>query len=227
MNFKIIFFLLVISIVESHGQEKASTCGTVLDLCIMFDTSASIKQEYFTDTLNKIVNMTERLNTINSIEFSHLSFSVSISLIRQTLKSDSLKKDVVDKIKALSYSNTGKSDTQIGLAVRYATSNVFNTVKDPYAPRVALIFTDGLFAKGGTYPIETEIVKLKDKGVIVYVIPISNQINYENIQELASNPLEETIIIASEYEKFYTYINRKTVQACNANAFKFVINYEQ
>jgi hypothetical protein len=90
MNFKSIFFLLVILILESHGEEKASTCGAVLDLCIMLDTSASIKQEYFTDTLNKIVNMTERLNTINSIEFSHLSFSVSISLIKQTLKSDDL-----------------------------------------------------------------------------------------------------------------------------------------
>ncbi len=131
------------------------------------------------------------------------------------------------KLNKIVYEETKKAKTEIGLAVRYSLFQVFNTVKDPIAPRIALIFTDGLFAQGGTYDIANEISTLKAKGVEVFVVNISNQINFENSKLLVSDPIDEHLLHLDEYERIYKIVNEKTVRICDANAFKYIINYDE
>ena len=60
----------------------------------------------------------------------------------------------------------------------------------------------------------------------VYAFGISNQVNYENLQILATNPVQAHVIKFSDYEKIYNLVNEKTVSLCNKNAFKFITNYD-
>ena len=213
--------------VEEMNKSHRSTCGIVLDLCIILDTSGSIKNTYYTNAIQALVNITNRLNTRHSVSYSLVHFANTSQFFKNTVNSENSKQNFIDKIKGLNYDNTRYSDTQIGLAVKYASSFVFNTVKDPFAPKVALIFTDGLFVPGGLYDIFNEIAGLKARGVEVYVIHISNQINYANGELLASIPTHTHIIDLHEYALLFDLINAETVQACDENAFAFVINYEE
>jgi hypothetical protein len=117
------------------------------------------------------------------------------------------------------------AQTQIGLALRF-TRNNFATIKDPNAPRILIIFSDGLIQPGGTYDFESEVNTLKSNNVEVYVIGISNQIDYNKLKKMASDPVDQHILDIEDYKKMYDLINQKTVNACDQNAFRFLANYE-
>jgi len=138
---------------------------------------------------------------------------------------ESGKEDFMVKLDNIFYDETNAAKTDIGFAIRISLLQVFNTVRDPTAPKIALIFTDGLFTQGGKYDIANEISTLKAKGVEVFVVNISDQINLENSKLLVSDPIDEHLLHLDEYERIYKIVNEKTVRTCDANAFKFIINY--
>ena len=68
---------------------------------------------------------------------------------------------------------------------------------------------------------------IKGKGVEVFVVNISNQINFENSKLLVSDPIDEHLLHLDEYKRIFKIVNEKTAISCDANAFKFIINYDE
>jgi len=206
-----------------------SSCGIVLDLCFILDVSGSVKKTYFTKAINSLLKITDRVNTKHSVYLSVVHFANVPNIIKNSspINSENAKQDFLGKLNKIVYEETKTAKTEIGLAVRYSLAQVFNTVRDPIAPRIAFILTDGLFAQGGTYDIVNEISTLKAKGVEVFVVNISNQINLENSKLLVSDPIDEHLLHLDEYKRIYKIVNEKTVRTCDANAFKFIINNDE
>jgi hypothetical protein len=204
-----------------------SSCGIVLDLCFILDVSGSVKKAYFTKAINSLLKITDRVNTKHSVHLSMVHFASLPNSFKSMINSENAKQDFLDKYDKIKYDEAREAKTDIGLAIRYSLFQVFNTVRDPFAPKIALIFTDGLFTQGGNYDIFDQISTLKAKGVEVFVMNISNQINFENSKLLVSDPIDEHLLHLDEYERIYKIVNEKTVKTCDANAFKFIINYDE
>ena len=204
-----------------------SSCGIVLDLCFILDVSGSVKKTYFTKAINSLLKITDRVNTKHSVHFSVVYFASVPNSTQRKIMDESDKEDFMVKLDNIFYDETNAAKTDIGFAIRISLAQVFNTVRDPTAPKIALIFTDGLFTQGGKYDIANEISTLKAKGVEVFVVNISDQINLENSKLLVSDPIDEHLLHLDEYERIFEIVNEKTVRTCDANAFKFIINNDE
>jgi hypothetical protein len=222
------FFLISSQLAPTQSiTSLKSSCGIVLDLCFILDVSGSVKKAYFTKAMNSLLNMTDRVNTKHSVHLSLVYFGYMINSFKEMINNESDKKNFLVKLDGIKYEETKEAKTEIGTAVRLASRTLFNTDRDPIAPKIALILTDGLFTQGGKYDIANEISTLKAKGVEVFVVNISNQINFENSKLLVSDPIDEHLLHLDEYKRIFKIVNEKTVRTCDANAFKFIINYDE
>ncbi len=199
---------------------------SILDLTIIFDRSFSIGKNYFDLTFDSIYNITNRINQRNPIEYSvvQLSKSVNARIQRLEINSPENLNRALSNLKQITFDENDLSGTDMGLALRYTLVNIFNRNKDINMPKFAFVFSDGLFSSS-KYEIRDQIDEMSKLNVDVYAIAVGNQINYENLSQLTSSNIDK-IIEFDDHKNIYDIVNKKTVELCNANGFKFIRNYD-
>ena len=60
----------------------------------------------------------------------------------------------------------------------------------------------------------------------IFGVSTTNQINYEPLEASVSLPIDKHLLKAREMGKLYDFINDRTVEKCNVNAFAFIQNYK-
>lgn len=217
-------FLLLILSHFTYLHLIHANCNIVLDLGIMLDVSASIGREVYEKTTEILLKIVDRINTLNKISLSLVSFSNSPARINSIIDSETEKNNFKSKIKqSVLFLN---QQTQTGLAI-FQIKSLFNTYKDPVAPRIVIIFTDGLIPPNERMDFKIQVNALKASNVQVFAVGITNQINLENLKLMASNPSESHVLLIDDYQLIFEKINDKIVNLCNKNAFRFIQNYQE
>ena len=199
-----------------------SNCVITLDLAIIVDVSNSIGRNYFEEVIESLVKIVDRINDRHNVSVNLIRYSTTPNLINGFIFNENSKDIFLDQIKR-TVLYTG-AQTQTAIALRY-TKTIFNRSLDPLAPRIALLFSDGLIGQSA-YNFEAEARDLKAANVEIISIAVSNQINYTNLKLIASSQTHEHNLDFKYYRKLFEIINTKTLRNCNKNAFRFLKNYE-
>lgn len=222
-------FTILAHLKQSLGSLVNARCyynnqPIILDLIIAFDISPSINSNSF-DLVKKVLeDITERLNTENLFGDEHFinlniyPYSKTGSLIIGLIKDKESIKTTLDKIFKIQQSSVKQTSTGLDFTLKSLRSKVLNEMRGG-APRVLLIFSDGLNDESDSIKAEQEVATWKQMNVRIFTIAISNQINQQNLVKIASDL--NSFLFLDDYQQVFDRINRLTVETCNANAFTF------
>jgi len=197
----------------------------ILDLIITFDISPSINSSSFDLAKKALVDITERFNIENLHGDEHfinlnIYYYAKLGKIIDYLimDNDSIRK-TLQKIFNILQSSVKQTATGLGVTLDYLRLKILNEIRGA-APRVLLIFSDGLNDESDAVKAELEAATWKQMNFKVFTIAVSNQINQQHLVKIASNP--NNFLFLDNYQQIFDLINQLTVETCNANAFKFV-----
>jgi len=152
-----------------------------------------------------------------------------------SLSNEAQKLKEIETLSKLDYNkNAAQSGTKLSLALRFAKARFFDPTDNVQsnAPKILLIFTDGLFERsdlivGGA--LDAEINNLRGAGVDIIALSTSAQSNYENLKRVATMTMEDGVNFVEAFEQkkedFYQRLNAISIEKCHANVFSFVQNY--
>ena len=67
---------------------------------------------------------------------------------------------------------------------------------------------------------------MKSKGVEIFAVATTDQINFGPLQNSVSLPVDQHILKVKEMINLFGLINERTLDKCDSNAFSFFQNYQ-
>ena len=221
-------------------QANTSVCTALIaKICILFDRSKSLSEDEFYATRDRIMQLTNRLNVVNtnhSINYALVTFEKNPSNIQiVTLSNEAQKLKEIENFKKLDYNkDAAQSGTKISFVLKLVKARFFDATDNMQAnaPKILVIFTDGLYEKGDLAvggALDTEINNLRSSNVDIIALSTSAQSNYENLERVSTMPIEDGVNFVEAFEQkkedFYQRLNAISINKCQANVFSFVQNY--
>ncbi|KAK3764736.1 hypothetical protein RRG08_042046 [Elysia crispata] len=170
----------------SETQNLDGTCTTnILDMAFIVDSSTSLSPEDFERAKQFASDVTGQFTVDpNNVRVAFVTYSsgyrANFDFQRYTTTSD-----VQTAILAVQKTEGG---TDTDLALKYAANSLFTAQAGsrPSAARVVVIITDG--RSDNKIDAYKNSQMLKDRGITVFVIGVGNQVDRQELDNLASNP---------------------------------------
>jgi hypothetical protein len=223
-------------------QANTSVCSALIaKVCILFDRSKSLSEEEFYATRDRIMQLTNRLNVVNtnhSINYAMITYENNPTLLNNqfvSLSNEAQKLKEIETLKKLDYNKyAAQSGTKLSFALRFAKARFFDATDNVQAnaPKILVIFTDGLFESGDLAvggPLDTDVISLRSSNVDIIALSTSAQSNYENLKRVSTMSMEDGVNFVEFFEQkkedLYRRLNAISIKKCDANLFAFVQNY--
>lgn len=167
---------------------QASDCGKkgAADIVFLMDSSGSVGEDNFELMKNFTKSIIDEFVIgPNAVQFGVVIFSTPVTgafKLNQYTNADQLKK----AIDGIEFAN---GETHTGKALEYLRTKAFTTQEgyrsDPNIPKIAIVITDG----HSTHKDKTqeEATKLKEQDVEIYSIGVGDEVDNEELTEMASN----------------------------------------
>uniref|UniRef100_UPI00193A61B8 uncharacterized protein LOC120335429 n=1 Tax=Styela clava TaxID=7725 RepID=UPI00193A61B8 len=194
--------------VEKCEQPVELECD-MLDLALIIDSSSSIKADNF-EIVRRFLRQIVRRLTIGEehTRLAALRYNRDVDLLFNF--ADRLDTDqALREISNMRYDGSG---TFTGQALEYAATNIFGNTEQNRegVPDLAIVLTDG---KAQDFP-ETSVKQLKDLGVKVVVIGVTDQIVESELNAIATDPDSENVLLVGDFSALLEVVAEVTRFAC-------------
>lgn len=212
------FILLALSVilVTSQRQDK---CYVPIDLVFALDASGSVAQKgfdqikTFTKSLIDGFQFGSRDTHVGIVTFSEVG-KVQIGL---TYTFD--KTELFDKIDNLEYDGYRTNTNDALEVVRKDMFSLSGGTRQGVS-KVLILLTDGKCTLCGNKGVETSAKKLKDEGVTIFTIGVTDSINKEELTQISSQPTDKHMFFVKTFNDLKTSIGGLQEISCTVKKGK-------
>ncbi|XP_078487952.1 uncharacterized protein LOC100179634 isoform X3 [Ciona intestinalis] len=180
-----------------------------LDIAIIIDSSSSIGNANFEIVRSFLRRVMAQLNVgLNSTRIAALRFNREVIPLWSFAQSTS-SEDLIERIDRVTYDGSG---THTGKALTYAANRLFTEAEGdrPDVPDLAVVLTDG---RAQDNPGDT-VQALKNKGVKVIAIAVTDRVDIDEINAIASDPDELNAFFVNDFQGLFSVVENIALFAC-------------
>ena len=195
--------------------KEPNPCSGGFDLGILVQSSKRATEKDFEREKNAISEMIGRLNVgLDKVHVGYLYYSHRTRRTATlTRKEQSNKKTYfIERAQKLPY--IPFYTTPLGYALAQSSEQIFNSRRDTYVPRVAVLFNEGSSTEDLSY-ITNQANNLKSQGVEIFAVSIGNESNDQQLRSIVSSP--SNLIKVDSHEFIFEKLTEITHKICSVN----------